>query len=312
MRYPSVDVIIPTYKPDHTFSVLLKRLSEQNYPISNILIINTDEKLWNPDLIKGIPGVEVFHIEKKNFDHGATRNMGAGFSTSDFIIFMTQDALPANRSLIANLIAPFEDPDVKVSYARQLPRKDCRIIEGYIRNFNYPRESRIKSEEDIDELGIKAFFCSDVCACYDREFHREMGGFVEPCIFNEDMIFASETLREGYCIAYAADAKVIHSHNYTCMQQFHRNFDNGVSQTMHPEVFASVRSEGEGVKMIRKTAAYLNDVGRSYLIPTLIIQSAFKYAGFKAGKMYRSLPRNIIRKCSLNKDFWSYSNIEDD
>lgn len=57
------------------------------------------------------------------------------------------------------------------------------------------------------------------------------------------MIYAGRLIQEGYAVAYAADAKVIHSHNYSCMQQFHRNFDLGVSQAEHPEIFAGVPSE---------------------------------------------------------------------
>ena len=312
MRYPSVDVIIPTYRPDHSFSVILKRLSEQRYPISNILIINTEEEYWDPDLTRNMPGVEVFHIPKDKFDHGATRNMGAGFSTSDYMIFMTQDAIPKDRNLVANLLAPFADPSVKVSYARQLPRKDCRIIEGYIRNYNYPDKNCVKSAEDIDSLGIKAIFCSDVCACYERNFHREMGGFEEPCIFNEDMIFTAKTLKKGYSVAYAAKARVIHSHNYSAMQQFRRNFDNGASQAMHPEVFARIRSENEGMRMVKETADYLQRIGRFDLIPQLITQSAFKYLGFKLGRAYESLPAGLVRRCSMNKEFWSYHNIDEE
>ena len=139
-----------------------------------------------------------------------------------------------------------------------------------------------------------------------------MGGFEEPCIFNEDMIFAAKTLKKGYSVAYAADARVIHSHNYTTMQQFHRNFDNGVSQAMHPEVFAKVSPEGEGFHMVMDTAAYLNSIGRSYMIPQLIWQTAFKYAGFRMGKIYDILPSGMVRKLTMNKDFWSYSNIEDE
>lgn len=311
MNNKTVDVIIPTYKPDRSFSVLLKRLAGQNYPVSNILIINTEEEYWDPELVSGIPQAEVFHITQDEFDHGATRNMGAGFSTSDYIVYMTQDAMPRDRKLIRNLLEPFRDPSVKVSYARQLPGKDCHIIEGYTRSYNYPKKSCVKSADDLGTLGIKAFFCSNVCACYDREYHREAGKFAEPCIFNEDMIFASSVLKDGYKIAYAADARVTHSHNYSNLQQFHRNFDNGVSQAMYPEAFAGIRSEGEGLRLVKNTASYLNDLGKSYMIPAFLIQTVCKYAGFRLGKMYRYLPDAFVYSCSLNKGFWSYNNIEE-
>ena len=73
-----------------------------------------------------------------------------------------------------------------------------------------------------------------------------MGGFVQKAIFNEDMIFAGELIQKGYGVAYAAEAKVVHSHNYSAIQQFHRNFDLAVSQADHPEVFAGIDRKERG------------------------------------------------------------------
>ncbi len=310
MKHPSVDVIIPAYRPGPTFRTLLERLADQTCPVGHILIINTEERYWKSSFVKGIPQAEVFHITKEEFDHGATRNMGAGFSNADYVVFMTHDAVPADRYLIAHLLKPFRDPLVKVAYARQLPNKSCKIIEGYTRSFNYPEESAVKTIEDLPEMGIKTYFCSNVCAAYDRAFLRSIGGFPQPCIFNEDMVFAARALRLGYGVAYAADARVVHSHNYTAAQQFHRNFDNGVSQAMFPEIFSGIPSEGEGLKLVRQTIAYLNEIGRSYLIPSLLWQSACKYAGFKLGRAYRALPMSMVRAASMNKAFWDYHDEE--
>ncbi len=72
------------------------------------------------------------------------------------------------------------------------------------------------------------------------------------------MIFAGKAvLQDDYAIAYVAEARVIHSHNYGCAAQFHRNFDLAVSQADHPEVFAGIHSEGEGIRLVRQTARYL-------------------------------------------------------
>ena len=104
---------------------------------------------------------------------------------------------------------------------------------------------------------------------------------------------------------------MIHSHNYSNSQQFHRNFDNGVSQAMHPEVFKGVRSEGEGMKLVGQTRRYLQKIGRGYLVPHLYAQSFFKLLGFRMGRCYRILPAFLVRACSWNKGFWDYRNPDE-
>lgn len=81
-----------------------------------------------------------------------------------------------------------------MAYARQLPKNDCHIVEQYTRQFNYPEQSRVNTKADIPTLGIKTFFCSDVCAAYRRDLFEELGGFESPVIFNEDMFFAANAM----------------------------------------------------------------------------------------------------------------------
>jgi rhamnosyltransferase len=178
------------------------------------------------------------------------------------------------------------------------------VLERYTRSFNYGPQSRIKTADDLPELGIKTFFCSNVCAMYRREAYVELGGFERHTIFNEDMIFAGKLIQHGKAVAYCADAQVIHSHNYTGIQQFHRNFDLGVSQAEHPEIFASVKSESEGIRMVRQTAAWLWKSHRPYLLPSLIWQSGWKYLGYQLGRHYRSLPGMLIRCFTMNREYW--------
>ena len=80
------------------------------------------------------------------------------------------------------------------------------------------------------------------------------------------MIFAAKAIQAGYSVLYAADAKVIHSNNYSPMEQFRRNFDLAVSQRDHPEVISGIRSEGEGIRLVKETAGYLISSGRGKMI----------------------------------------------
>ncbi|RHP53007.1 glycosyltransferase family 2 protein [Clostridiaceae bacterium AF31-3BH] len=299
-----VDVLIPVYRPDGKLTELLKRLKMQNYPIHRVILMNTEEKHFPAELTGIWDRVEVYHLAKEEFDHGGTRDRGVRMSTADLVVCMTQDAMPADETLIEELVKPFDDPEVWAAYARQLPNEDCREVEKYTRSFNYPEQSMVKTKEDLDRLGIKTFFCSNVCAAWRREKYLELGGFVKHTIFNEDMILAGTMIKQGGKIAYCAKAKVIHSHNYSAFQQFHRNFDLAVSQTMYPEVFGGIRSESEGIKLVKKSLSYCIKIGKPWLMIQVVTQSAGKFLGYKMGQQYKSLPMWLILRCTMSPSFW--------
>ena len=305
MENIKVDVIIPVYHPGKEFSVLLERLTEQTVVIHRIIAMNTEENYWNKELEQKYPLLEIHHLKKSEFDHGGTRAWAAELSDAEIMVFMTQDAVPADRNLIENLVKALEkEKMIAAAYARQLPNEMCSFVERYTRSFNYPEKSYVRTQRDLSLYGIKTFFCSNVCAAYKKEIYQKLGGFVRKAIFNEDMIYAGRLIQEGYAVAYAADAKVIHSHNYSCMQQFHRNFDLGVSQAEHPEIFEGVPSEGEGIKLVKKTINYLIKKRKIWLIPGVILQSGCKYAGYLSGKNYRKLPKKVILWCTMNREYW--------
>ncbi len=304
-----VDIIIPVYKPDNSFLQLIEKLENQTVPVNRIILMNTEEKyfsqlFYGTRFLKQYNNIDVYHLSKKEFNHGKTRRQGVKKSLADIFVMMTQDAMPRDEFLLENLLKALEGEKIAAAYARQLPTEDCNPIEKYLRKFNYPEKSEVKSVDDVETRGIKAYFCSDVCCAYKRNIYEELGGFVRHTIFNEDMLYAAGALKAGYQIAYAAEAGVVHSHNYTCMQQLRRNFDLGVSQADHPEVFAAVPSEGEGIKSVKATIVYLKENRLCKWIPYLILQSGFKYIGYRLGKKYQKLPKKYVLKLTMNKEYW--------
>lgn len=302
----SVDVIIPVYHPDGKLHRLLTMLYRQTVKPAKVLLLHTVEKQGESLPLPEIPGsnITILPVAKENFDHGGTRKFGASNSDADILMFMTQDAVPVDEFLIEKLIVPYWDPLVAATYARQLPGKDADVLERYMRDFNYPKKSRIKSSEDIGKLGIKTFFCSNVCATYRNETYRKLGGFVEKTIFNEDMIMAYGIINAGFKIVYTAEAKVLHSHRYSYLQQFTRNFDLGVSHKQYTGLFGSVKSESEGIKLVKETVKYLAGHKRYLQILELAISSGFKYLGYRSGLIYDKLPKNLVVRFSMNKSYW--------
>ena len=304
MTKQKVNVIIPTYRPDKKLDQNLRMLKRQTIQPEKILLINTEKDLFESKVFDSLPQGQIVHITKPEFDHGGTRNRAAAMCDSEYIVLLTQDAIPADEHLIEKLLEPFADEEVCAVYGRQMADRRDNPIEAYTRRFNYPKESRVKSAADLPELGIKTFFCSNVCAAYRKSFYDELGGFPLHTIFNEDMIFASWLIEAGKKIAYAADAKVWHWHNYTAADQLKRNFDLAVSQADYGGLFDQVRSESEGIRLVKAEILYFLRKGKIHFIPKIIVHSGAKYLGYKLGRNYRKLPRWLILKISLNPTYW--------
>ena len=148
MENIKVDVIIPVYHPGKEFSVLLERLTEQTAVIHRIIAMNTEENYWNKELEQKYPLLEVHHLKKSEFDHGGTRAWAAELSDAEIMVFMTQDAMPADRELLAELLKALDqEENIAAAYARQLPNAECSFVERYTRAFNYPDTSLVKTKQ---------------------------------------------------------------------------------------------------------------------------------------------------------------------
>ena len=179
-------------------------------------------------------------------------------------------------------------------------------MEEYTRYFNYSEKSRVKSAKDLSELGIKTYFCSNVCAIYDRQIYDRLGGFIRHTIFNEDMIYAATAIKAGLRVAYQADARVIHSHHYTGRQQLSRNFDLGVSQADHPEVFQGIPSEKEGKRLVAQMLRVLWEKRKLLWIVPFVYQTGCKLIGYRLGRAYKKLPKAVIKASSMNGNYWKF------
>lgn len=320
-----LDVIIPVYKPGKKFDKLFAALLSQSVRPDNVILLNTEttdntcvqlarrlERITRKQraYIRGKINVNIVSVLKEDFDHGGTRRMGVSRSDADYFVMMTQDAVPADDYLLERLLRAVKDEGCAIAYARQCAPLAASMVEQYTRLFNYPTQSCKKTKEDLPVLGIKTWFCSDVCAAYKRAAYDQAGGFAKHAIFNEDMLIASKLIEMGYSISYVAEARVIHSHNYTLSEQFKRNFDLGVSHAQNREVFSSVPAMGEGIRLVKGTFQYLLGQKMYLDLLDLAFQSGAKFLGFWLGKHYAFLPKELLRICTTNIGYFEPTNID--
>lgn len=300
---PSIAVCVPTLNPGADFAQWLTIVTAC-LPGATLLVVDSSSDDETVALAQQA-GAETLVISRQTFNHGATRDMALQhLAHSEVVVFLTQDAMPADLQALSSLVKVFEDPRVGATFGRQLPHEDATAIAAHARLFNYPPVSRLVDAADISTLGIKAAFLSNSFAAYRRQALIEAGGFPHNTILSEDMIAGARLLQAGWKLAYQADAHVCHSHNYTLLEETKRYFDIGVLH--HREAWLLEwlgKPEGEGKRFVVSEIRYLLRKA-PWRLPEAALRTVLKYAGYRLGKIEHKLPLCLKRALSMHKRYW--------
>ena len=278
-------LIIPTLNAGEQFQKLLEQISAQSLPTKK-LIVDSESTDDTVKLAKNF-GVEVLTISRKSFNHGATRQFALEkILPLDVIIFLTQDVLLHDDESLAKLVKIFsEDESVGLSYGRQLPHLNATNEAKFLRAFNYPPESQLRSFDDRKIYGLKTAFASNSFAAYRVEALQSVGGFPSNIPLCEDMYVAAKMLLDGWKIFYTAEAQVYHSHNYTAAQEFRRYVQIGKFHTQESwirETFGS--AEGAGKKFVLMKLSALAKKNPLDCVGA-IFRDAAKFFGYRLGRL---------------------------
>lgn len=279
----SVSVILPTLNAAGEIAALLAALMGQTQPPDEILVVDSGSTDGTAELARA-HGARVISIPRDRFDHGGTRDAALRQTTGEFVLFLTQDTLPADERYIEQLLLPFADERVAAASGRQLPRPDARPYVRAVQQYRYPAQSRAWGPEEREALGIRAYHLSDVCSAYRRSAYEAVGGFSHPLPTNEDMLIAAAFLDAGYLLAYCGDAAVVHSHNLTLRQEYRRNVLIGRFLREHGERLGNPRETGEGLRMVRQVLLQLLRNGHLLECPTFAADCAARLLGSRAGR----------------------------
>ena len=137
----AISVIVPTLNAGRQIDTLLTRLEQQTRKPDEIIVVDSSSEDITQEMIKRHPAM-------------------LRESTGDFVLFLTQDAMPSGNDYIAKIVAPFADDEVALVYGRQLPRKDARPAEALVRKYSYGDESMVITE--LGHQGLPLYRC--VCS----------------------------------------------------------------------------------------------------------------------------------------------------
>lgn len=301
-----VNLYIPTLNAGSGIREVVDGIRAQTYPINRLIVIDsgsTDETLKHFD---GIPH-EVITIDKKEFDHGGTRHMAIeAYTDAEIFVLLTQDAILENKDALEKIVHAFRsNSKLGMCYGRQLPHRNAKVLESHSRLFNYPAKSQIRRLEDRERLGIRTISCSNSFAAYRNEAYFDAQGFPSGTILGEDVLIAGQMLLRGWEMAYLAEARVFHSHDYSLKEEFKRYFDIGVFHRDNPWIFDKFGKAGkEGFKYLRSELAYVWK-HNPLLLPKTVSSLFVKWGAYRLGLLHHSLPHTIKGSLSMHAAHWA-------
>lgn len=233
-----ISVVIPVKNAGALFPSVVEAILYQAIDGALELVLvdsgSTDgTREWIDRKIRDDARIRVLDIRPEEFNHGRTRNLGISATTGEVIALTTQDGTPHDRSWLARMAAALHSaPDIAGVTGRQVPYPDAplcvrrEIVNHFERLDRAPAVFR-KSEGDWSDDSFRqvAHFFSNNNAMIRRTAWEQVP-FPEAA-FGEDQRWAEAALARGWAKAYARDAVVRHSHNYSLRETFVRHRTEG-------------------------------------------------------------------------------------
>lgn len=277
-----VDIIIPLYKAESYISDLNSFLERQKkVNINSVLYILTDSNDNSENILKE-KKLNYVKIKKEEFSHSLTREKYALKSKADIICFLSQDIVIEDKLWLNKLIKNIINNKCDLSYSRQITKYNN--IEKYTREKNYPETSFIKTQKDINKMGLNTFFFSDAACAIKTDVFKILNGYDNKNLpINEDMYFAYKAINNGYRIGYEADAIVYHSHNFSLKELYNRYKLTGLffKENSYLDKFGTNNSGFYLAKYILKRAIQEKNLKVIFRWP---FDMAARYIGMKRGK----------------------------
>ncbi len=230
MNNIDISVVVPVKNGQKYLDLLLQAVFSQEINARfEVIMVDSGSTDNTLDIIKRYP-VSLYEIKAAEFNHGLTRNLAISKARGEYIVLMTQDAVPYDNQWMKKLVDNFaNDEHLAGVYSRHLPHKDsCALTRMIVKKFFTSeagrRESRITEIEDYNRLSPreKHRFCNfdNVSSCIRRSIWRDIP--FPDTDFAEDLEWSKKILESGYGIVYEPDSLVYHSHDFSILSWYSR------------------------------------------------------------------------------------------
>ncbi|HEY8901929.1 MAG TPA: glycosyltransferase [Chthoniobacterales bacterium] len=279
-------IVIRTYNEVRYLESGLSAVAAQTWPAERREVIVVDSGSDDGTLeVAARHGCRIVGIRREDFSFGRSLNLGCDVARGDFLVFVSGHCVPCNPRWLEELVQPFADEKVAVTYGRQVGGPETKFSEHVLFEKYFPAHR---------SSGQAPFFCNNANAAFRRSawaMHR----FDESLTGLEDMRLARVLVESGRHVRYAPRAAVFHYHHETWAQVLRRYEREAIAlHRIMPEVHVhwhdAVRYFAAGV--LGDMALALSKRQLFHKLPEIVAFRACQYYGaWRGNHAHRELSR---------------------
>jgi rhamnosyltransferase len=296
---PSASILLLTKNGGSDFCDCIDAIFSQRtkWPFEVVMVDSgsTDDTVLNASSHP----VRIEKIRPEDFHHARTRNFAAALAQGEFLVYLSQDAIPTSENWLSALLSNFDDPSIGAVYGRQVPKRESGTERNEVLSNLYGDSRIVKQPQSAVSLGYKYYHFSSVNSAIRKDVWQATK-FPDDLKVFEDIGIAKRILDSGWGIVYEPKASVYHSHDFDFKFLFRRYFDIGVVYQRlgiwdnHSQ--SSLRTAGwQG---LRGKLSGLFRRGKARESVSAILKDIGKFTAIELGKHERRLPLAAKKRMS--------------
>lgn len=251
----TVSVVIPTYNAGEDMRSLMELLNEQEHVGHvEVVVVDSGSRDGTAELAESM-GATVIRIAQSEFSHSYARNLGAERAAGEYLLFMTQDAVPDGKQWICKLLQPVLKQNVAAVSCREEPKPDCDLL-GRLSIWNHSKYMGILHADRIMSMPTQV-------NCESLRKNGQLNDvtcLVKKSVFDqfryrgdyaEDLDLGIRLIRAGYKLALLSGVQVIHSHTRPAIYHLKRSLvDVSTLQKILPDTPMAYVEENEVINRV--------------------------------------------------------------
>jgi len=215
---PQCSIVIRAFNEGKHIGRLLEGIRQQTIKDVQVILIDSGSTDDTVQIAESF-GTEIVSISPQEFTFGRSLNRGISVAQADFVIIVSAHCYPVFPDWLEQLLNPFKDDQVALSYGKQKgggtnKYSEHQFFRKFFPDISMPRQSQPYSHNANAAI---------------RRSIWEIHPYNENLTGLEDLAWSSWLLQEGYAISYVAEAEVIHLHEEGPGQTYNRYMREAVA-----------------------------------------------------------------------------------